>query len=367
MRRASLRPGQGHHRARILGPNQSVDSLERTNADMAEPVASFRDNQPAPEPATEAAIVVAQADGKGIVWRRPPEAPAPRAHRTKGQKASLERRALVGAVSTIAAFARTPEQVVATLFGDHAEADRPQRPVPCHQRVWASLTHVDERTGRLKSGQDFVHERLRNEVVERNRDTSEEMVYLRDGQESPWQACRDYLPRKNATEILDIPQVTPRRWQAAHVFAKEGSGAAEQRARDDLPRVLRGEVRAVLRDGRRRAGRAKLSGAKKRTLAKGSASLEKNAGRMKYGEYLAAGYPIASGAIEGACRHRVKDRMERAGMHGREAGAQAMLDVRSVAVNGQWEAYREYRIESETRRRSPHRDMVEGVAFPLAT
>jgi hypothetical protein len=352
--------------ARILGLNQSVDSLERMNADMAEPVASFRDNQPAPEPATEAEIVVSQADGKGIVLRRPPEAPAPKAHRTKGQKASLKRMALVGAVYTIASFVRLPEQVVAALFGDRSEAARPKRPVPCHKRVWASLTHVDERTGRLKSGQDFIYEWLQNEVIERNRDLSKEMVYLHDGQESLWQACHDYLPRKNATEILDILHVTPRLWQAAHVFEKEGSGAAEQRVRDDLLRVLRGEVAAVLRDWRRRAGQAKLSGAKKRTLAKVSAYLEKNAGRMKYGEYLAKGYPIASGVIEGACRHLVKDRMERAGMHWREAGAQAMLDVRSVAVNGQWEAYQEYRIERETRRLYPHREMVEGVTFPLA-
>ena len=46
---------------------------------------------------------------------------------------------------------------------------------------------------------------------------------------------------------------------------------------------------------------------------------------MKYDEYLAAGYPIGSGVVEGACRHLVKDRMERAGMRWHPDGAQAML------------------------------------------
>ena len=42
---------------------------------------------------------------------------------------------------------------------------------------------------------------------------------------------------------------------------------------------------------------------------------------MKYDEYLAAGYPIGSGVVEGACRHLVKDRMEQTGMRWRIAGA----------------------------------------------
>jgi len=45
---------------------------------------------------------------------------------------------------------------------------------------------------------------------------------------------------------------------------------------------------------------------------------------------LAQGYPIASGVIEGACRHVVKDRMERTGMNSRVPRAKAMLELRCV-------------------------------------
>ena len=48
---------------------------------------------------------------------------------------------------------------------------------------------------------------------------------------------------------------------------------------------------------------------------------------MHYDRYLAAGYPIASGVVEGACRHVVKDRLERAGMHWTIDGARAMLNI----------------------------------------
>ena len=58
--------------------------------------------------------------------------------------------------------------------------------------------------------------------------------------------------------------------------------------------------------------------------------LERNADRMRYDEYLAKGYPISTGFIEGACRHVIKDRMERSGMRWTIAGAQNMLYLRCI-------------------------------------
>jgi hypothetical protein len=87
---------------------------------------------------------------------------------------------------------------------------------------------------------------------------------------------------------------------------------------------------------------------------------------MRYDQYLAKGYPIASGVIEGAYRHYVKDRMERAGMHWTKEGAQAMLEVRSEYLNGDWKAFQEYRITRETARLYHHRQVLEGVEWALA-
>lgn len=97
-----------------------------------------------------------------------------------------------------------------------------------------------------------------------------------------------------------------------------------------------------------------------------SGYLEQNRERMHYDVYLARGYPIASGVMEGACRHLVKDRMERAGMHWTEPGAQAMLDVRSTWVNGDWESYQTYYRERETQTLYPNRESVKGDLFPMA-
>src|SRR6266536_1829197 len=133
-------------------------------------------------------------------------------------------------------------------------------------------------------------------------------------QESLWQARQDHLPARNTTDILDLLHVTPRLWQAAHVFYPEGSDAAAAFARERIVRVLRGGVAGVVQGLRRMGTLRGLKGAKKKALAQVCAYLLKNRERMRYDEYLAKGYPIASGVIEGACRHLVKDRLERAGM-----------------------------------------------------
>ena len=77
---------------------------------------------------------------------------------------------------------------------------------------------------------------------------------------------------------------------------------------------------------------------------------ERNPARMKYGEYLAAGYPIGSGVAEGACRHLVKDRLERAGMRWHPDGAQAMLNLRATYLNGEWDLFWFYHVEQEDKR-----------------
>ena len=93
--------------------------------------------------------------------------------------------------------------------------------------------------------------------------------------------------------------------------------------------------------------------------------LQNNQDRMRYDEYLAAGYPIASGVIEGACRYFVKHRMERAGMRWTIEGAQAMLDLRSVVLNGDWNGFTQYRIQRETERLYPYAEVIGTVEWPL--
>jgi hypothetical protein len=336
---------------RILDLKQSVDSLEHMNQEMAQDATRFLLGQPAPQ--EEGEIVVLSADGKGIVMRRQADDPSPKAHRTKGDKASQKRMATVATVYTVDRYGRTPEQVVSALFRDAPEptADRPK---PQHKEVWASLPR-DDQPG---SGTEAVFAWMVGELFLRGRAADKPLVFVSDGQESLWAARQDWLPER-AVDILDLLHVTPRLWKAAQVFHREGSPEAEDFVRERLLRVLQGKAAGVIRGLREMATKRGLHGSKKKTITTVCAYLEANLERMRYDEYLQAGYPIASGAVEGACRHLVKDRMERAGMHWTILGAQAMLDVRSIYVSELWDEYQEYRIARETDRLYPHRTLVE--------
>jgi hypothetical protein len=351
---------------RMLGLSLSVDGLERMNGQMAERVEAYREEREAPAAATEGEVLVASADGKGIVMRRSAADPAPAAHRSKGEKASQKRMATVASVYTVDRHVRTAEEVVAALFRDPREGPAPPRPQPQHKHVWAYLPRGD--ADGATSGIDLAFAALQNEVIERNREDSRwlrPMVCLQDGQEALWEARDRYL-WPNMVAILDLLHVTPRLWQAAHVFHREGSDAAAAFVRERCLRVLQGRVAGVIVGLREMATKQGLTGAKKRTIAQICGYLKKNQERMRYDVYLAAGYPIASGVIEGACRHLVKDRMERAGMHWTPAGAQAMLDVRSVHVDDVWDEYQHYRIARELAKLYPHRQLVEGPHYQLA-
>ena len=62
--------------------------------------------------------------------------------------------------------------------------------------------------------------------------------------------------------------------------------------------------------------------------------LLKYQGYLAYDQYLAAGFPIGSGVIEGACRHLVKDRLGITGARWRLRGAEAVLRLQSASF--QW-------------------------------
>jgi len=350
----------------VLGLKQSTDSLERLNRQMAQQVGPFRQSRPLPKRQDEGEVMVVQADGKGVVMRRAADCAPILEHCRKGPKKEQKRMAVVGAIYSVGRLVRTAEEVVESLFRDPRDerTKRPKRPEPVGKHLWASLSH--ERAGKDVSGTEVVFDWLAAELGCRNPGQVRETVYLMDGQASLWEARQDYLPGDKAVEILDLLHATPRLWEAAHLFHAERSEAATTFVRERLLRVLQGKVRQVVGGLRQMGTKRGLRGAKAKRLRILCGYLRKNACRMQYDVYLAKGYPIASGVIEGACRHYVKDRLERAGMHWTKEGAQAMLDVRSEYLNGDWEAFQRYRIEQETQRLYPHRQLLDSVEWALA-
>lgn len=347
----------------VLGLTQSVDTLERGNRQMAQAAPAFRESQPAPDPSAEGTLLVVSEDNKGVPMVRPAGVALPGAHRGKGEKANQKQMACIGCVYTVDEHVRTAEEVVKTLFRD---SDRPKQsgPKARQKRYWAELTRAVE--GVLVRAQDEVFGHLA-EAVALRRQEGQVLVHLSDGQASLETDRAKYLPRDEKTvDILDLMHVLPRLWEAAHLFHAEGSESATRFVRERLLRVLEGKAGRVVGGLRQMAKKQKLKGAKAKRMRQICQYLESNLHRMHYDEYLKEGYPIATGVIEGACRHVIKDRMERAGMRWKVPGARAMLYLRAIHANGDWQAFQQHRIEQETVRLYPDAEFLRSFPWPLA-
>ena len=332
----------------ILGLEITVRASEDLNREQASDVEVFQDRLPVPEAAGEGPLLVVTADCKGVPLVRkalpPDEAtdpplPAPaNQRRGKGEKANKKRMAAVGAVYTIEPFVRTADDVIEEVMRKKA---RKRRPIPQNKRVRAELL----------VGKVALFLWLADEVIRRNPQGSKPVIFLSDGERALHDRQSEYLPDKTIC-ILDLFHVMERLWRVAWCFFEERTQKREAHrwGEERLNRVLEGNVDALIRGIRYQATQRRLKGQKRKTVRDAAEYFERNQDRMKYDEYLAAGYPIGSGVVEGACRHLVKDRMERTGMRWLPSGAQAMLDLRATYLNGEWEAFWNFHVAQEDER-----------------
>ena len=132
------------------------------------------------------------------------------------------------------------------------------------------------------------------------------------------------------TIILDIIHVIEYLWKAAFVFHSPTSQQAEDWVSACLLRILQGKSSSVAAQMRRRATWLQLSAKKRSPVDKCANYLLNNRDYLRYHDYLAEGFPIATGVIEGASRNLIKDRMDLTGARWSLQGAEAVLRLRSL-------------------------------------
>lgn len=328
----------------LLGLRPSNRSIEHMNQHLAEPAEEFRVVQGPPDPEQEAELLVYANDCKGVPMRRPIEARVRRGpRRGKGEKANQKQMACVGAAYSVDRYLRTPDDLLDEVFRDERAADRPR---PQNKRLWAEMT--EQREGEISNGKTRVFVQQALDLQARDPTRQKTVICLMDGEKALWAQQQEWLPR--AIGVLDLWHVMERLWAVAYCFHAEQSPAAERFVEERLRALLEGKVGYVIGHFRRLLQRPELTAEKRRTIRSAITYFDNNRQYMKYDEYLAAGYPIGSGMAEGACRHVVKDRMELTGMRWTLPGAQSMLHLRAIYLNGDWEDYLDFYIQAEQAR-----------------
>lgn len=305
-----------------------------------------------PEGTPSASILVFTSDAKGVVMRRSDlrpktrEAAEKRRHKldkrlTKGEKRNRKRMATVVAVYTTPPYLRTPHQIV-RLLAPQNETEPDARPRPENKRVWASLAKEPEEV----MAEGFA------EAQRRDPRHAKTWVAVVDGDNKQLRRLHRLARRYRAdlVIILDFIHVCEYVWKASLVFYAEDDPAREEWVRERLLRILRGHASDVAA-GIRRSATLRGVARKTRKPADTCANyLLKYSRFLRYDDYLAAGFPIASGVIEGACRHLIKDRMDVTGARWSLAGAEAVLRLRALRSSGDFDEYWRFHERQEYER-----------------
>lgn len=303
----------------------------------------------AQEDSTDADIVVMSTDSKGVVMRQEDLREATRKaaeasqHKlktrlSKGEKRNRKRMATVASVYEATPHYRTAEQIMG-VDGSEPSA----RPPILNKRIWASLRQTPAE----------VIEQMFTEAKRRDPEHKRPWLILVDGQEAQLREVYAAMDRHCSDKVVviqDFVHVLEYLWKAAYSFYEPGTTAAEVWVMNHALALLNSKVSDTAAKMRRSATRRNLSPEARAPVDKCADYLLKNQQRFDYAMALVNGWPIATGIIEGACRHLVKDRMGLTGARWSLDGAEAVLRLRALRSSGDFDNYMVFHRHQEHQR-----------------
>ena len=341
-----------------IGKRQ-VEGLVRRAAMDVEAFYLWRVVRPAPD----GSPLVLTFDGKGIVMLpdalRPATAKAAAAAQGKlatrlspGEKNGRKRMAELACVYDAVPVPRTPEDVISTPAQKRrkkkAQAARPkgrQKPrEPQARGKWLTASVTGDIPAVIAAAFD--------EAERRDPQHKREWVVLVDGNSTQIEAVIAEAAARGVTVtiVIDFIHVLEYLWKAAWSFFDKGEPAAEEWVADQARKILRGKARQVAAGIRRRATAYGYSPAERAGADECARYLENKQDYLDYATALAKGWPIATGIIEGACRHIVKDRMDITGARWGLEGAEAVLKLRALIATGDFDTYWRFHLRREHER-----------------
>lgn len=289
-------------------------------------------------------LLVISTDGKGINMcpnaLRAPTAKAARQPKLKtrlspGEKTNKKRMAQVNTVYDVGRNPRTPEMI---MQKNNADSNVKLFPIKIrNKRVWASI----EKDAKTNIDTAF------REAKKRDPNQTREWVFLVDGnihQLNTIKKLRTHYHVKGMI-VMDFIHVLEYLWSAGWELFAKNDPKIETWVEQKAIEILRGKAGRVAQSLGLSAYHRKLKNRK--NIDACIRYLKNNKGHLQYDKALALGYPIATGVIEGACRHLIKDRFDITGARWSLDGAEAMLKLRSLKSSGDLNEYLVFHKEKE--------------------
>jgi len=343
--------------AAFTGGNVPKRQLEELVVRTAQDFDAFYDDvqreriQHPPDLESNHPLLVLTSDGKGIVMRPESlrEGTRKKAERDKhklatrlsaGEKRNRKRMAEVAAVYDQELQPRSPDDILAQRIQEQSK--RAPRPRAQNKRVWASVDKP------LKA----VVQQCFDEALSRDPDRQRTWVYLVDGNKEQIRVASEIAKRNcvSLVIIVDFIHVLEYLWKAAWSFFDKGDKKVEAWVLTRARAVLDGRASNVAAGIRQSATKRGLADKDRKGADDCADYLLNKKDMLKYNDYLAAGCPIATGVIEGACRHLVNDRLGITGARWGLKGAEAILRLRALRTSGDFEDYWRFHRRQELER-----------------
>jgi hypothetical protein len=296
-------------------------------------------------------ILALTVDGKGVVMRpedlrEPTQRAAAARAKTftarlgNGRRLHAKRMASVAAIYTVEPFVRTPEEILPE--SPTLQETGPARPRPEHKRVWASLAQSPE----------AVIREMFDEAARRDPKGQKRWVALVDGNLPQIDHLQQLAEERNIPLIIivDFIHVAQYVWKAAGALFPDQELEQDRWTRAHLLDILRGKASLVAAGMRRSATLREMAAAERKPVDDCADYLLNYSPYLQYDKALAEGVPIATGVIEGTCRHLVEDRMNLTGARWRLTGAEAVLRLRALRSSNDFDAYWKFHEQQEYER-----------------
>jgi len=324
---------------------------QRLSEELSEQVESFYNS-------TESAIttseqkegvnyVCLQVDKKGIPMVKDCET-VQVARLKKGEKRGTKQQATVHTVFDFQPVVRDKQVIINALFRiKSAKKDKKTdklKAVNLHRRGFMSKQKEN-----LHYGVDQVKRRFTKQT--------EGIVVLSDGGQGFEQDLKGHLANvglkdKLCLYLIDIIHVSEYVWQVANIVCGNQSDGRQFWVRRVLEDLLESKVEKVIKDFTTIKNQSDLSKEQKQKIQSVLTYLENQKHKMDYKQALEKGFPVTTAIVEGGCKYLVGDRMNKSGMRWKELGAQAMLDIRAVSTNGDWQKYIKFFKKQQNKKRA---------------
>ena len=310
-------------------------------------------------------LLVLSCDAKGVVMRPEALREQTRAQAqnasgklktrlSKGEKQGRKRMAEIVTVYELTPEPRTAADVLPDPKDPPASASR--RPKAKNKWLEASVTD-DARA---------VIADMFNEADRRDPEHKLTWVALVDGNNHQIDRIKREARKRNLKIpiVVDFVHVLEYLWSGCWCFFQEGDPAAEQWVHEKARAVLDGKAGIVAAAIRRKATTLGLDANQRKNADRCADYLLAKRPYLDYPTALTTGSPIATGVIEGACRHLVKDRMDITGARWGLAGAEAILTLRALITNGDFDQYWTFHLTQEHRRVHAERHALGVIPAP---